>query len=146
MPTSCVALLAGKADCINTRAYHAKTLADAGPRVWETFKARYELFQVASDGRPVAPKPWGTYEAANLCGAAVDNRAKTLATFTPFMDFNQSAFLPCIGASPLVARNRTYTRYEGRLNEAEYSALAAHGWSLGESLPVTRRVAQAPSS
>ena len=72
----------------------AKTLGDPGPRVWETFKARYELFQVGPDGRPIAPKPWGTYEAANPCGADVDNRAKTLATFTPFMDFNQSAFLP----------------------------------------------------
>ena len=36
----------------------AKTLGDHGPRVWETFKARYELFQVAPDGRPIAPKPW----------------------------------------------------------------------------------------
>ena len=75
----------------------AKTLGDPGPRVWETFKARYELFQVGPDGRPVAPKPWATYEAANPCGADVDNRAKTLATFEPFMDFNQSAFLPGVG-------------------------------------------------
>ena len=30
----------------------AKTLGDPGPRVWETFKARYELFQVGPDGRP----------------------------------------------------------------------------------------------
>ena len=51
------------------------------------------------------------------------------------MDFNQSAFLAGVGANPLVAQNRTYTRYEGRLNEPEYSALAGHGWSLGESLP-----------
>ena len=56
----------------------AKTLADQGPRVWETFKARYELFQVGPDERPIAPQPWGTYEAANPCGAGVDNRAKTL--------------------------------------------------------------------
>ena len=34
----------------------AKTLGDPGPRVWETFKARYELFQVGPDGRPVAPR------------------------------------------------------------------------------------------
>ena len=109
----------------------AKTLGDSGPRVWETFKARYELFQVGPDGRPIPPEPWGTYEAANPCGADVDNRAKTLATFTPFLDFNQSAFIAGIGANPLVAQNRTYTRYEGRLNELEYSALAVHDWSLG---------------
>src|SRR6185437_3820158 len=113
----------------------AKSLGDPGPRVWETFKARYELFQVGPDGRAAAPKPWRTYEAANPCGADAGNRAKTLATFDPFMDFNQSAFLPGVGANPLVAQNHTYTRYEGRLNEPEYSALAAHGWSLGANLP-----------
>jgi hypothetical protein len=123
----------------------AKTLADQGPRVWETFKARYELFQVGPDERPITPQPWGTYEAANPCGAGVDNRAKTLATFTAFMDFNQSAFLPGVGANPLVAQNRTYTRYEGRLNEPEYSALAAHGWSLGENLPDPAHPADVPA-
>ena len=113
----------------------AKALGDPGPRVWETFKARYELFQVGPDGRPVAPRPWATYEALNPCGADVDRRAKTLATFDPFMDFNQSAFLPAVAANPLVAQNRTYTRYEVRINEPEYTSLAANGWSLGENLP-----------
>src|SRR5690349_4653887 len=65
----------------------AKKPADPGPRVWETFKARYELFQVGSDGKPVAAQPWTTYDGANPCGGEVDNREKTLATFEPFMDF-----------------------------------------------------------
>ena len=123
----------------------AKTLGDQGPRVWETFKARYELFQVGADGRPIAPQPWATYEAANPCGADVDNRAKTLATFTPFMDFNQSSFLPGFGANPLVAQNGEYTRYEGRLNEPEYDALAGHGWSLGQNLPDPAHPAALPT-
>src|ERR1700727_419601 len=122
----------------------AKALGDPGPRVWETFKARYELLQVGPDGRPIPSKPWATYEAVNPCGADVDNRAKTLATFTPFMDFNQSAFLPGIGANPLVAQNRTYTRYEGRINEPEYSALMAHGWRLGQNLPDPAHPADLP--
>ena len=37
----------------------AKTLGDSGPRVWETFKARYELFQVGPDGRPDRAKALG---------------------------------------------------------------------------------------
>ncbi len=123
----------------------AKTLGDPGPRVWETFKARYELFQVGPDGRPVAPKPWATYEARNPCGAEVDNRAKTLATFTPFMDFNQSAFLPGVAANPLVAQNGAYTRYEVRLNAPEYSALALSGWSEGENLPDPAHPARLPA-
>jgi len=123
----------------------ARTLGDPGPRVWETFKARYELFQVGLDGRAVAAPPWATYEARNPCGADTDSRAKTLATFEPFMDFNQSAFLPGVAANPLVAQNRTYTRYEARFNEPEYSALAASGWSQGENLPDAAHPARLPA-
>ena len=123
----------------------AKALGDKGPRVWETFKARYELFQVGADGRPVAPQPWATYEAANPCGADVDSSAKTLATFEPFMDFNQSAFLSGVAANPLVAQNGAYTRYELRINEPEYSALALSGWSLGQNLPDPTHPAQLPA-
>ena len=122
-----------------------KTLGDKGPRVWETFKARYELFQVGPDGRPVAPKPWASYQARNPCGAEVDNREKTLATFTPFMDFNQSAFLPGVAANPLVAQNGAYTRYEVRLNAPEYAALAQSGWSEGENLPDPAHPARLPA-
>jgi hypothetical protein len=35
----------------------AKALGDPGPRVWETFKARYELFEVGPDGGPEPPPP-----------------------------------------------------------------------------------------
>jgi len=105
----------------------ARMPGDSGPRVWETFKARYELFQVGPDGRPIAPQPWATYDAANPCGAEVNGRAKTLATFDPFMDFNQFGSSPGMAANPLVAQNRTYTRYETRLNEAQYSALGLSG-------------------
>jgi hypothetical protein len=112
----------------------AKKPGDPGPRVWETFKARYELFQVGPDGKPIAPQPWTTYDGANPCGGEVDNREKTLATFEPFADFNQATFSG--GASnPLVAQNRTYTRYETRLNELEYSTLAQSGGVLGQNLP-----------
>lgn len=114
---------------------HVRTLADPGPRVWETYKARYELFQVDAGGSPVAPRPWATYQAANPCGAGVKDRSKTLATFDPFMDFNQPVFAPSAVGNPLVAQNGTYTRYETRLNEAHYSALAANGWSQGKNLP-----------
>jgi hypothetical protein len=123
----------------------AKAFRDPGPRVWETFKSRYELFQVGPDGRPSAPQPWATYDARNPCGAEVDSRAKTLASFEPFLDFNQSAFLPGVAANPLVAQNRTYTRYEVRLNEPEYSALAFNGWSEGENLPDEAHPAHLPA-
>jgi hypothetical protein len=122
----------------------SKTLGNPGRRVWETFKARYELFQVGPDGRPIPPQPWATYDAANPCGADVDGRAKTLATFDPFMDFNQFTFLG-VASNPLVAQNRTYTRYETRMNEAEYSHLALSGWSQGQDLPDEDHPAQLPA-
>ncbi|HEX3681415.1 MAG TPA: hypothetical protein VHU83_02660 [Bryobacteraceae bacterium] len=120
----------------------AQTLGAPGPRVWETFKARYELFQVGPDGSPIAPQAWATYDAANPCGADVNSRAKTLATFEPFMDFNQPAD---VAANPLVAQNRTYTRYETRINEPEYSALALSGWSQGQNLPDQDHPARLPA-
>src|SRR4051794_14781577 len=99
-----------------------KAFADPGPRVWETFKGRYELFQTDAKGKPLAPQPWTTYDGTNPCGGDVDNREKTLATFEPFGDFNQATFSGG-PSNPLVAQNRTYTRYETRLNEQEYSTL-----------------------
>ena len=123
----------------------AKALGDPGPRVWETFKSRFELFQVAPDGRPAAPEPWATYDARNPCGPDLDGRTKTIASFEPFLDFNQSAFLPGVAANPLVAQNCTYARYEVRINEPEYSALAASGWSRGENLPDAAHPAHLPA-
>ena len=108
-----------------------KRPGDPGPRVWETFKARYELFPVGPDGSPVEPQPWTTYDAVNPCGTGVDGREKTLASFDPFMDFNQ--FGSSGASNPLVAQNRTYTRYETRLNQQQYSTLS--GFGLGQNLP-----------
>jgi hypothetical protein len=80
----------------------------------------------------------------NPCGTDVDGHAKTLASFQPFMDFNQFNTAPGLAANPLVAQNRTYTRYETRMNEAEYSALARGGWSLGQTLPDQDHPAELP--
>jgi hypothetical protein len=36
----------------------SKSLGDSGPRVWETFKARYEIFQPLAKGGLSAPAVW----------------------------------------------------------------------------------------
>ena len=123
----------------------AKSLGDPGKRVWETFKSRYELFEVGTDGRPVAPSPWASYDGRNPCGADVDNWVKTVASFTPFAEFNQPSFTPGVSANPLVAQNGTYTRYEIRVNELEYSAVADNGWSQAKSLPDIDHPARLPA-
>ena len=105
-----------------------KRLADPGPRVWETFKSRYEVFQRGPDGRALAPAKWASYDGVNPCGASADNRAKTLASSAPFADFNQASFTPGRFLGPLVAQNHTYVRYEVRINQAEFDSIVAHRW------------------
>ena len=122
----------------------AKTPGDPGKRVWETFKSDYELFPIGDDGRRVSPTPWSSYEARNPCGAGVDNREKTIASFAPFADFNQPSFAPGEPGNPLVAQNGAYTRYEIHFNEPEFAALAASGWSQGLNLPDERHPARLP--
>ena len=112
-----------------------KQLGDAGPRVWETFKSRYEVFQRGTNRRALIPSPWASYAGRNPCGAGVDNRTKTLSAFTEFADFNQITFKPGVFGSPLVAQNRTYTRYEVRINRAEYDSIVSHQWFIRSKLP-----------
>jgi hypothetical protein len=121
-----------------------KGLADPGPRVWETFKSRTELFEVGPDGRPVSPSAWESYEGRNPCGPDADNRVKTLAAFVPFAEFNQPGFALGEYLNPLVAQNRTYTRYEIRLNRPEYETIARAGWSQGLNLPDAAHPAELP--
>jgi hypothetical protein len=120
----------------------SKRFGDAGPRVWETFKNRYEVFQSGPDGRAAPPEKWGSYGGGNPCGPDVDNRTKTLSAFNAFADFNQASFAPGKFASPLVAQNRTYTRYEVRFNEAEFDTIVDHGWYVRDQLPTFERPGQ----
>jgi hypothetical protein len=120
----------------------SKSFGAPGPRVWETFKARYELYQVGRDGRRLAPPPWASGAAINPCGPGFKNDIKTLATFEPFMDFNQPVFAAGVAGNPLVAQNGTYTRYETRLNQLHYEALARPGWSQGKNLPTQDKPAR----
>ncbi len=112
-----------------------KLLGDSGPRVWETYKSRFEVFQRGPDGGPLKPAPWASYDGVNPCGAGANNRIKTLASFEPYADFNQASFTAGKFISPLIAQNRTYTRYEVRINEAEFSAIVDHRYYAKAALP-----------
>ena len=112
-----------------------KHLGDPGPRVWETYKSRYEVFEPGPDGRALTPSPWTSYAGRNPCGVGVDDRTKTLSSFTEFGDFNQVTFKPGVFGSPLVAQNRTYTRYEVRMNREEYDSIVSHQWYIRDKLP-----------
>lgn len=83
----------------------------------------------------MAPSIWGSYDGRNPCGQATSNQVKTLDAFETYSDFNQATFAPSAFSGPLVAQNRTYTRYEVRVNEAEYKSIVDHKWYRRKFLP-----------
>lgn len=105
-----------------------------GPRVWMTWKSRYEIFQ--PDGR--LPSPWASYAGQNPCGEVplVNDVVTTLSSFSAFSDFNQARALDNLG-NPLVAQNRTYVRYDVRVNEPEFDSIVGHKWYLASHLPAS---------
>ncbi len=109
----------------------SKTLGDPGPRVWETFKSRYEVFQRGPHGQALAPAKWASYAGNNPCGIDADNQTKTLSAFNTFADFNEAGFAVGKFANPLIAQNHTYTRYEVRINEAEFDSIVENKWYQG---------------
>ena len=56
-----------------------------GPRVWMTWKSRYEIFQPGG----ALPSPWASYDGQNPCGQGFANDVLTLSSFSAFSDFDQ---------------------------------------------------------
>ncbi|ASP73855.1 hypothetical protein CDO28_20095 (plasmid) [Sinorhizobium meliloti] len=108
-----------------------KSLADSGPRVWETYKARYEVFAPGA----ARPAEWNSFDGSNPCGGAVSNDKKTLSSFSHFADFNQAALSLSNVANPLIAQNRTYTRYEVRFNREQFDTIVANEWYVKSKQP-----------
>jgi hypothetical protein len=107
-----------------------KRFGDPGPRVWETWKARFEVFAPGAS----QPAPWNSYDGGNPCGG-VGNDKKMLSAFSHFGDFNQAAFTLQTLANPLVAQNRTYTRYEVRFNKEQFDTIFKNEWYIKKKQP-----------
>jgi hypothetical protein len=103
----------------------------AGPRVWNNWKSRYEVFQP----KGVAPSAWNSYDGANPCGPGFRNDIPTLSAFTAFGDFNQAVFSLDKVGNPLVAQNRNYARYEVRINRPEFDSIVGNKWYIAANLP-----------
>jgi hypothetical protein len=100
----------------------AKNIADfSDPNtmaVWETWKIDYELFQKGG----IEPTEWSSPELSKpLQDQQLEpsRRQPIIRSFSNFRDFNQAG----IGrfGGPLVAQNRTYVRFEIRLNQVEFN-------------------------
>jgi hypothetical protein len=107
-----------------------------GPRVWMTWKSRYEIFQPG--GR--SPSPWASYDGHNPCGEGIANDVVTLGSFSAFSDFNEAGVGFSL-ANPLVAQNHTYVRYEVRVNEPEFDSITGNKWYIEQNLPKSAETA-----
>ncbi|MDA9433495.1 hypothetical protein [Bradyrhizobium sp. CCBAU 51627] len=113
-----------------------KKPGSSGPRVWETYKARYEVF---APGAP-EPKGWTSYEGANPCGG-VDNKTKTLSAFSHFADYNQASFVLGRLANPLIDQSKMYTRYEVRFSREQFESIVDpnNKWYIKQNLPTAAK-------
>jgi hypothetical protein len=109
-----------------------KTVGDTGPRVFETLKSVWEIFH--NDGS--TPAPWNVYDAAhfNACNAAASFGDVVLASFSKFSDLGQAGVGSLVG--PLIAQNRTYTRYLTGFNEIEFDQISNDKLYLRSNLPM----------
>jgi hypothetical protein len=91
--------------------------------VWETWKTLHELFQ--PDG--ATPSEWDSFEAVSPSKDVANadaGKAKQLASFSSFGTVLAAINEATVGGrplGPLVAQNRTYVRYEVRVNKAHYN-------------------------
>jgi hypothetical protein len=95
-------------------------LGGSGPRVFETFKADWEVFQPNGG----APSDWNSFAGVNPCGAqTVGFDDLQLASFNRSGNLGQAGAGNLVG--PLVAQNTTYTRYLTGFNQIEFGKIAA---------------------
>jgi len=121
----------------------AKTLGDAGPRVFETYKSLWEVFH--EDG--TAPTAnFNDYDTAAHNGCKVNPQFGdiVLASSTAYGDVAQSGFGTLVG--PLVAQNGRYVRYQTLYNQPAYDFIVANRYYLRSQLPaVTDAAASVPA-
>lgn len=119
----------------------AKTVADPGPRVFETYKSLWEVFH--QDG--TAPTSnFNDYDTAgnNACKVTPEFGEIVLATSTPYGDIGQSGMGVLTG--PLVAQNGRYVRYQTLYNQPAYDFIVRNKFYLRSSLPAPEPGATVP--
>jgi hypothetical protein len=106
-----------------------KSITDSGARVFETYKAIWELFH--SDGS--APSAWASMADPNPCGASLGFGDLVLGSFSKFGDLGQAGFGDLVG--PLVAQNTTYVRFWTGFNQVEFDEIVGKQLYLRKNLP-----------
>lgn len=96
-------------------------VGDPGRRVWESYKADWELFRPGG----AEPTAWASYDlnppaAPNPCGNVGDSKMLAMVTkMDSVIDGINQAF-----SGPLLDQSRNYVRYEIHVNRAYYEKVA----------------------
>jgi hypothetical protein len=104
------------------------------PRVWETWKADYELFPPQPASGVATPTPWDSWDVA-VPACPSEPGARLL----PFMAKGESVIPGGVNQAmggPLVDQHGMYVRYEVRVNRSEYEETVAKSWFLRKNLSV----------
>ena len=115
----------------------SKSIGDLSvPRVWESWKADYELFQPG--GAP--PFPWASYQTVNPpCGISTTNGVAQLRLkVLPLIAKGGSVLPDSVNqamAGPLIDQHSNYARYEIRLNQTYYEYVSSNKLYLQANLP-----------
>ena len=111
------------------RGVPAQKYSETGARVWESWKADYELYQ--DSGKP--PSAWDSYEVvyppAQECGSSGPQKILVLTTKSFMHGFNQAM------AGPLIDQNSNLVRYEIRVNQSYYDYIKDHSLYLRKNVP-----------
>jgi hypothetical protein len=110
----------------------AKSVGDAGPRVFDTFKSLWEVFH--ENGTPPRAS-FDEYDAPenNACRATAGFGDLIIASGSGIDDIGQAG--PGELAGPLVAQNGRYVRYTTYYNEAEFERIVRDKLYLRSALP-----------
>jgi hypothetical protein len=109
----------------------SKTVGDAGPRVFETYKSLWEVFH--DDGS--APKAFDQYDppGMNACNVATGFGDVVLATKSGIDDIGQAGVGELVG--PLAAQNGRYVRLQTLYNKIAYDFIVSEKLYLRANLP-----------
>jgi hypothetical protein len=109
-----------------------KSVAVAGPRVFETLKSLWEVFH--EDGSPPAPD-FQAYDtgAHNACKVNPQFGDLVLASFSGIDDIGQAGNGEL--TAPLAAQNGRYVRYQTLYNQTAFDFIVRNGYYLRSNLP-----------
>lgn len=109
-----------------------KTVGDAGPLVFETYKADWEVFQPNG----AQPSEWNDYSGQNLCQNSVTPKFGDLILVSTSKFSNLGQATQTLGrlTGPLVAQNMTYVRFQTAFDNTEYTQIRNNGLYLRSNL------------